>query len=70
MERELPDFTQKKLIAPNKLAAFSDEVRKKGKRLATLNGSFICCMQDILISFMKQASRPIYCSLLLTATSQ
>ena len=40
MERELPDFTQKKLIAPNKLAAFSDEVRKKGKRLATLNGSF------------------------------
>ncbi len=40
MQNDFPEFTQKKLIAPNKLAAFSDEVRKKGKRIATLNGSF------------------------------
>ena len=37
---EFPEFTQKKLIEPKKLAAFSDEVRRKGKKLVTLNGSF------------------------------
>ncbi len=40
MQGDFPEFTQRKLILPQKLASFSDEVRKQGKRLATLNGSF------------------------------
>ena len=37
---ELPEYAQKKLVPPHKLGAFAEEVRKKGKTLATLNGSF------------------------------
>ncbi len=37
---DFSEFAHKKIVEPKKLAAFSDEVRKKGKRLATLNGSF------------------------------
>ena len=40
MQSDFPEFTQKKLIVPQKLEAFSKEVRKQGKTLATLNGSF------------------------------
>ena len=37
---DFPEFTKKKLILPQKLASFSGELREKGKRIATLNGSF------------------------------
>ncbi len=37
---DFPEFARQKIIEPKKLAAFSDEVRKGGKRLVTLNGSF------------------------------
>lgn len=40
MQSDFPEFTQKKLIHPQRLAAFSEDVRKQGKTLATLNGSF------------------------------
>ena len=40
MQVDFPIFTQKKLIPPQKLASFADEARKKGLRIATLNGSF------------------------------
>ncbi len=40
MHSDWPEFTQKKLILPQKLESFSGEVRDKGKRLVTLNGSF------------------------------
>ncbi len=40
IDGENPEYVQKKLITPKKLASFAEDVRKRGKTLATLNGSF------------------------------
>lgn len=40
MNEDRPEYVQKKLILPQKWGSFAHDVRKRGKKLATLNGSF------------------------------